>query len=81
MLAGGRVDYAVVNLAFGMNIIAKTGLSGKVEPLMSCSVMERGVYVCFAKTRVSSSFVDKFSRALKEFKRTEAFQAIYRKYY
>ena len=81
MLAAGRVDYAVANLVLGMNNIASLGLSGKIEPLLSRSVIEDGIYVCFSKARVSPSLVDAFSRALKQFKHTEAFQAIYHKYY
>jgi polar amino acid transport system substrate-binding protein len=81
MLAAGRVDYAVVNLSSGMEEIVAMGLSGKIKPLLSRSVMEQSVYICFTKARVSPSFVDAFSRALKQFKQTEAFQAIYRKYF
>ena len=57
------------------------GLSGKVEPILSRSVIEEGYSVCFSKARVSPSLVEAFSRALKEFKQTEAFQAIYHKYF
>jgi polar amino acid transport system substrate-binding protein len=64
-----------------MSEIAKMGLSGKIEPLLSRSVTEQGVYVCFTKARVSPALVDAFSRAVKQFKQTEAFQAIYRKYF
>jgi polar amino acid transport system substrate-binding protein len=81
MLAAGRVDYAVVNLTIGMRITDRLGLSGKIEPLLSRSVIDDGMYVCFSTARVSSSLVDAFSRALKQFKQTEAFQAIYRKYF
>jgi polar amino acid transport system substrate-binding protein len=81
MLAAGRVDYAVVNLSSGMLDIARVGLSGKIEPLLSRSVIEDGTYLCFSKARVSPALVDAFSRALKQFKQTEAFQAIYRKYF
>ena len=77
MLAAGRVDYAVANLELGRNNIASLGLSGKIEPLLSRGVIEDGIYVCFSKARVSPSLVDAFSRALKQFKQTEAFQAIY----
>lgn len=80
MLAAGRVDYAVASLTYGMSEITKMGLSGKIEPLLSRSVKEEGVYVCFTKARVSPALVDAFSIALKQFKQTEAFQAIYRKY-
>jgi polar amino acid transport system substrate-binding protein len=81
MLAAGRVDYAVADLANGMRVIADTKLSGRIEPLLSRSVMEDGHYICFTKGRVSPEFVDSFSRALKQFKQTEAFQALYRKYF
>jgi polar amino acid transport system substrate-binding protein len=81
MLAAGRVDYAVLNLSLGMENIARLGLSGKIQPLLSRSVVEVGVYVCFTKARVSPDFVDAFSSALKQFKRTEAFRDIYHKYY
>jgi polar amino acid transport system substrate-binding protein len=81
MLASGRVDYAIMNLPVGMQEIAAMGLSGKIEPILSRSVMEEGYRVCFSKARVSSELVDTFSQALKQFKQTEAFQAIYRKYH
>jgi polar amino acid transport system substrate-binding protein len=80
MLAAGRVDYAFANLPTGTRDIAAMGLSEKIEPLLSSSVTEGGQYVCFSKTRISPTFVEAFSRALKQFKQTEAFQAIYRKY-
>ena len=79
MLASGRVDYAVVHHRFGMDAIAALGLSGKIEPILSRSTLEDNVYVCFTKERVSPSFIDAFSRALKQFKQTEAYQEIYRK--
>ena len=81
MLAAGRVDYALANLTTGMRYIEAMGLTGKIEPLLSRSVIEDGFSVCFSKARVSPSLVEAFSRALKEFKQTEAFQAIYRKYF
>jgi polar amino acid transport system substrate-binding protein len=81
MLASGRVDYAIVNLAVGKREIATMGLSGRIEPILSRSVMEDSYRVCFSKARVDPAFVEAFSRALKEFKQTETFQAIYRKYF
>jgi polar amino acid transport system substrate-binding protein len=81
LLAAGRVDYTVVNLSIGMRDIARMGLSREIEPLLSRSVIDDGIYLCFSKARVSPSLVDAFSRALKQFKQTEAFQAIYRKYF
>jgi polar amino acid transport system substrate-binding protein len=81
MLAAGRVDYAVANLTTGIRYIDAMGLSEKIEPLLSRSVIEDGFSVCFSKARVSPSLVAAFSRALKEFKQTEAFRVIYRKYF
>jgi polar amino acid transport system substrate-binding protein len=81
MLAAGRVDYVVANINLGMENIAKMGLSGTIEPLLSHSVSEEGIYVCFSKARVDPALVDAFSRALREFKQTAAFRAIYRRYY
>jgi polar amino acid transport system substrate-binding protein len=81
MLAAGRVDYAVSSLHLTMPAIAKMGLSGKIEPLLPRSILDGGEYVCFSKARVSPALVEAFSRALKQFKQTEAFQAIYRKYF
>jgi polar amino acid transport system substrate-binding protein len=80
--AGNRSRrYAVANLSVGMRDIAAMGLSGTIEPLLSRSVIEDGFYVCFNKMRVSPALVDAFSRALRQFKQTEAFQAIYHKYF
>jgi polar amino acid transport system substrate-binding protein len=80
MLAAGHVDYAVENAVLGMRNVRSLGLLDKVAPLPSRAVMESGIYVCFGKARVSHSVVDAFSRALKQFKETETYQAIYKKY-
>jgi polar amino acid transport system substrate-binding protein len=80
MLAAGRVDYAAANLILAKENIARLGLSGKVAPILSRDVREDGVYTCFTKGRLSPAFVDAFSRALKQFKQTEAYQAINHKY-
>jgi polar amino acid transport system substrate-binding protein len=81
MLAAGRVDYALANLTTGMRYMEVMGLTGTIEPLLSRSVIEDGFTVCFNKARVAPSLVEAFSRALREFKKTETFQAIYRKYF
>jgi polar amino acid transport system substrate-binding protein len=48
---------------------------------LSPDVIDDGFRVCFSKARVSPDLVDKFSRTLKLFKQTDAYQAIYRKYF
>jgi polar amino acid transport system substrate-binding protein len=81
MLEAGRVDYVVASFANGMQLIGSLGLDGKVEPLLSRTLREDDMYVIFGKERVSPAFVGTFSDALHQFKRTEAFRAIYRKYF
>jgi polar amino acid transport system substrate-binding protein len=81
LLAAGRVGYALMNLTTGKQYTATMGLSGKIEPILSRSVIEDDLSVCFSKARVAPSQAKAFSHALKAFKQTEAFQAIYRKYF
>jgi len=81
LLEAGRVDYVVASFANGMRLIRSLGLDGKIEPLLSRSLKEDDLYVIFSKERVSASFVDAFSEALRRFKQTEAFRVIYRKYF
>jgi len=81
MLEAGRVDYVVASFANGMRLIGSLGLDGKVQPLLSRSLKEDDMYVIFSKERVSPAFVDSFSNALHQFKQSEAFRAIYLKYF
>jgi polar amino acid transport system substrate-binding protein len=81
MLEAGRVDYVVASFANGLRLIGSLGLESKVQPLSSRSLKEDDMYVIFSKERVSPAFVDSFSNALHQFKQTEAFRAIYRKYF
>jgi polar amino acid transport system substrate-binding protein len=81
MLEAGRVDYVVASFANGMRLIGSLGLDGRVQPLSSRSLKEDDMYVIFSKERISPAFVDVFSKTLHEFKQTEAFRAIYRKYF
>ena len=81
MLLAGRVDYVVLSFRQGVRLIDSMGLSGRIEPLLSRSLKEDDMYVIFNKERVSPAFVDAFSDALRQFKQSEAFGAIYRKYF
>jgi len=80
MLAAGRVDYAVMGVEFGPRAIADRGLAGRIVPLLPRTVNEQGVYVCFNKARVPPDLVRDFSRALKQYKQTDAFRALARRY-
>lgn len=81
MLEAGRVDYVVASFVNGMRLIRSLGFEGKIEPLQARSLKEDDLYVIFSRERVSPAFVDAFSEALRQFKQTEAFRAIYRKYF
>ena len=81
MLEAGRVDYVVASFVNGMRLIRSLSLEGKIEPLLSRSLKEDDLYVIFSKERVTPAFVDAFSEALRQFKQTEAFRAISRKYF
>ena len=81
MLEAGRVDYVVASFVNGMRVISLLGLDGKVEPLLSRSLKEDDMYVIFSKARISPDLVDAFSSALYQFKQTEAYRAIHRKYF
>jgi polar amino acid transport system substrate-binding protein len=81
MLEAGRVDYVVASFVNGVRLIGSLGLDGKVEPLLSRSLKEDDMYVIFSKARISPDLVDAFSNALHQFKQTDAFREIYRKYF
>jgi polar amino acid transport system substrate-binding protein len=81
MLEAGRVDFVVASSVNGARLVDALGLTGKVEPLLSRSLKEDNLYVIFSKERVSPDFVAAFSEALRRFKQTDAFRAIYAKYF
>ena len=81
MLAAGHVDYAIMPTRFAPRAIGALGLSGKIEPLPSGDLGQGEDYVCFNKDRVSPAFVTAFSSALKQFKQTDQYRAIFRKYF
>jgi polar amino acid transport system substrate-binding protein len=81
MLEAGRVDFVVASSVNGARLIDSLGLKGKIAPLSSRSLKEDNLYVIFSKERVSPDFVDAFSDALRQFKQTDAFRAIYDKYF
>ena len=81
MLAASRVDYVVASFVNGMRLITSLGLEGKIAPVLSRSLKEDDLYVIFSKQRVTQEFVAQFSDALRRFKQTPAFRAIYRKYF
>lgn len=81
MLATGRVEFIVAEHGNGMFLIKKLGLVGKIVPLLSKPIRENNLYIIFSKKTVSSKYVRRFSSALKEFKNTDTYADIYRKYF
>jgi polar amino acid transport system substrate-binding protein len=81
MLQARRVDYVVASFVNGMRLISSLGLEGEVQPLSARSLKEDDMYVIFSRQRISPTLVDAFSDALRQFKQTDAFRAIYRKYF
>ena len=81
MLEAGRVDYVVASFVNGTRLIGSLGFEEKIAPLHSRSLKEDDLYVIFSKQRVSPEFVGQFSDALRRFKQTPEFRAIYRKYF
>jgi polar amino acid transport system substrate-binding protein len=64
-----------------MRLIRSLGLDGTIEPLLARSLKEDNLYVIFSKERIAPAFVEAFSEALRRFKQTDVFRAIYRKYF
>ncbi|MCB9480883.1 MAG: amino acid ABC transporter substrate-binding protein [Desulfobacteraceae bacterium] len=75
-----RVDYTVSELGNGYQIINKLGIKGLV-PILHTPIKEDGLYIMFNKDRISQDFVDEFSKALEDFKKTMEFQQLYNNYF
>ncbi|MCP4114556.1 MAG: transporter substrate-binding domain-containing protein [Desulfobacteraceae bacterium] len=77
----GRIDYTIADHANATLIIRELGLTGQVVPVSSNVIMESGLNLIFSKKTVTEAFVKKFSDALKAFKKEEAYEKIWEKYY
>lgn len=80
-LMKGRIDYFIADYGNGMSLIKEMKLSGKVIPLLNKPVREDGLNVIFSKKTTSKEFVEKFSKALKNFKKTDKFKKIWNSYF
>jgi polar amino acid transport system substrate-binding protein len=80
MLAAGHVDYAVVNLQFGIWDIAKMGYPERSSRYCPAARSKTMFMSASPRRGLRPSFVDAFSRALKQFKQTGAYHAILLKY-
>lgn len=75
-----RVDYIVMDQMNGMYLISRMGLSDKVV-LLEKPLKAVGVYPVFSKKTVDKQFVDRFSQALGEYKKTMEYMRIYNSYF
>ena len=80
-LRKGRLDYVVTSYSNGIALIRKLGLTNKVVPILSKVIKEGKLYIIFSKKTTDTTFVEKFSKALKKFKKTEKYKEIYKKYF
>lgn len=77
-LALGRLDATVADLGNGLVLAASVG--GGIHPNPDSEIKRDGLYIVFNRKRVSKRFVQRFSNALKEFKATGAYKALWNKY-
>jgi len=78
LLLENRLDFVLDDLAVGMHEIRELGAAGEIVPVGE-ALFERPTYVMFSKASVSKEFVDRFSHALAEFKKTPEYQALRKK--
>jgi polar amino acid transport system substrate-binding protein len=77
----GRLDYVVTSYSNGVMLARELGLADVIEPLPSPVIKEDDLFIMFSRKTVSPDFVERFSAALKAFKATEDYGAIYDKYF
>ncbi len=80
-LAAGKIDYFPCELGTGVSLMKKLGVEDQITFLKK-PVIKKPYFIIFNKQRMgnSTAFVEKFSQALKEFKKTDAYKKIYTKY-
>jgi len=79
-LSLGRVDYIVAERGNASVILKKLNLEKKIIPLLNKSIREDALYMIFGKKTNNITFVNEFSEALKEFKKSEKYQTLLNKY-
>lgn len=76
----GRLDYIVASEINGLNQLRSLNLSNEIVPLSKYPLKKDYLFLMFSKSTVSPKLVNSFSDALREFKKTEKYKAIYNKY-
>lgn len=80
-LEKGRLDYVVTSYSNGVMLVKEMGLASKIQPLPSPVIKEDDLYIIFSKKTTKREFVERFSTALRAFKKTKAYSAIHEKYF
>lgn len=80
LLAAGRIDATVADLHNGRYLAEKWELEALVAH-RDLVIKTTGLYAIFNKNFVDADFVRRFSRALKVFKQTEAYQNLEERYF
>jgi polar amino acid transport system substrate-binding protein len=76
----GRVDYIVSTLNFGTYIAREEGILDQVLPLTEKPIVKSKFYIMFNKNNVSQDWVSQFSDHLAEFKQTQAYANLLKKF-
>jgi polar amino acid transport system substrate-binding protein len=80
-LLRGRIDYVVTSYSNGVELAKQMDISDEIAFLPSPVITEDDLFIVFSKKSVSPAFVEKFSDALRVFKKSDEFNVIYRKYF
>lgn len=76
----GRIDATVAEYGNGLHNIKTLGLK-RVTPQPALEIKRDGLYIIFNRERVNKAFVADFTRHLREFKNTEAYQELWERYF
>lgn len=79
-LNAGRVHAVAAELGNGI-YLAKQLNAVNLVPNMDIMIKNDGLYLAFSRDRVSKEFVDAFTRELRLFKKTKAFEKLRQKYF
>lgn len=79
-LEHGRLDATVAEYGNGLFLKRKFGFR-QIKPVRNLEIKRDGLYIIFNRELVEKAFVDRFSEELKQFKRTDTYNALYSKYF
>ncbi len=80
-LVKGRLDYVVTSYSNGIMLAKQMGLADQIQPLPSPTIKEDDLHIIFSKKTVEPAFVERFSKTLKEFIKTDPYRSLYERYF